>query len=149
MVTVAGYPGGKREKAALDVWKERPEALLEEAVWGMLPRNKLRKEFMRRLRIFPDEEHPLDFIPPGQVRARIPVRDRSCPIRDESNRSLFQVTINVPSPARAAKAFRDWLVLQGKGELSEVRLVTSRQQGEERHAILDRNTPWFWLRRHR
>lgn len=64
---IAGYPGGLKERSAIEVWKREPEALVEEAVWGMLPRNNLRKDWMRRLRIFPTEDHPFAFMPRGQA----------------------------------------------------------------------------------
>lgn len=53
-----GYPGGLKERTAQDQFQRAPEKILYEAVYGMLPKNKLRKERARKLRIFVDEDHP-------------------------------------------------------------------------------------------
>lgn len=51
------YPGGIRVRKAKDLIQEKPTKILYDAVWGMLPRNKLRKKLIKKLRIFPNEEH--------------------------------------------------------------------------------------------
>lgn len=44
-----GYPGGLREKKMKDVFKKNPGEVLKKAVYNMLPKNKLRKEMIKRL----------------------------------------------------------------------------------------------------
>lgn len=51
------YPGGIRSRSARDIMKKKPEKILYDAVWGMLPRNKLRKKLMKKLHLFPGETH--------------------------------------------------------------------------------------------
>lgn len=51
------YPAGLRTRTAREMIEKKPEEILYDAVWGMLPRNKLRKHMMKKLRIFPGEEH--------------------------------------------------------------------------------------------
>ena len=53
-----GYPGGLREVPARRMLENRPESVIEEAVLGMLPKNKLRKRLARRLRVYAGGEHP-------------------------------------------------------------------------------------------
>jgi large subunit ribosomal protein L13 len=53
-----GYPGGLKERTAKQQMYKDPTQILYNAVYGMLPKNKLRKARARKLRIFPDEEHP-------------------------------------------------------------------------------------------
>jgi len=53
-----GYPGGLREVPVRKMLETRPERVIEEAVLGMLPKNKLRKQFARRLRIYAGDQHP-------------------------------------------------------------------------------------------
>lgn len=53
-----GYPGGLREVSARKMFETRPERMIEEAVLGMLPKNKLRKQMARRLRVYRGAEHP-------------------------------------------------------------------------------------------
>jgi large subunit ribosomal protein L13 len=52
------YPGGLREVAAKRVFETKPERLIREAVLGMLPKNKLRKRMVKRLKIYLAEQHP-------------------------------------------------------------------------------------------
>ncbi|MHB1757187.1 MAG: 50S ribosomal protein L13 [Leptospirillum sp.] len=53
----SGYPGGFRETTAGEMRERKPEYILSHAVKGMLPKNKLAKLYMTRLRIFPGPEH--------------------------------------------------------------------------------------------
>lgn len=53
-----GYPGGLRIRTLEQLLQDHPERALEHAVRGMLPKNKLGKHLLRRLRIFPDADHP-------------------------------------------------------------------------------------------
>lgn len=53
-----GYPGGLREVPVRKMLETRPERVIEEAVLGMLPKNKLRKQFARRLRVYAGDQHP-------------------------------------------------------------------------------------------
>ena len=52
------YPGGLREVAARKVFETKPERLIREAVLGMLPKNKLRKRMVKRLKIYLADQHP-------------------------------------------------------------------------------------------
>lgn len=53
----SGYPGGFREESAEVLKGRKPTKLLELAVKGMLPKNKLRDNFMKKLKLYPGEEH--------------------------------------------------------------------------------------------
>jgi large subunit ribosomal protein L13 len=53
-----GYPGGLKERAARFQRVERPEAMIEEAVWGMLPKNKLGRKMLKKLKVYRGGEHP-------------------------------------------------------------------------------------------
>jgi large subunit ribosomal protein L13 len=52
------YPGGLREIKARKVFESRPDRLIREAVLGMLPKNKLRKRLVNRLKIYFADQHP-------------------------------------------------------------------------------------------
>ena len=52
------YPGGLREVGARKLFETKPEKMVREAVLGMLPKNKLRKRMVKRLKIYPAEQHP-------------------------------------------------------------------------------------------
>ena len=51
------YGGGFRTRTARQLLEKKPEKILFDAVWGMMPRNKLRNSIMKKLRIFPLEAH--------------------------------------------------------------------------------------------
>ncbi|MBI2889192.1 MAG: 50S ribosomal protein L13 [Nitrospirae bacterium] len=53
-----GYPGGLRSDDAAKVRREHPERLLLMAVSGMLPKNKLRKRMLGRLKVYAGPSHP-------------------------------------------------------------------------------------------
>lgn len=53
----SGFPGGLKEAQLKDLREKSPESIIEEAVKGMLPKNKLAAGRMARLRVFPGAEH--------------------------------------------------------------------------------------------
>jgi len=54
----SGFPGGLRTETALDVKNKYPERLVERAVRGMLPTNRMRDVQLRRLKVYAGREHP-------------------------------------------------------------------------------------------
>lgn len=54
----SGYPGGIKEETFHDLAAKNPAKIIRLAVWGMLPKNKLRPKMMKRLKIFRDANHP-------------------------------------------------------------------------------------------
>ncbi len=54
----SGYPGGLKQKTFAVVKDEKPTEIIRHAVWGMLPKNKLRHRLITRLYIFADDNHP-------------------------------------------------------------------------------------------
>jgi large subunit ribosomal protein L13 len=52
------YPGGLREAKITKVLATKPERVIREAVLGMLPKNKLRKRMVQRLKVYSAEQHP-------------------------------------------------------------------------------------------
>jgi large subunit ribosomal protein L13 len=53
----SGYPGGISSIAFKDLLKKDSKKVIQNAVYGMLPKNKLRDKMMLRLNVFPTEEH--------------------------------------------------------------------------------------------
>jgi large subunit ribosomal protein L13 len=53
-----GYPGGLVEKSLKRVRAERPTRIVEDAVAGMLPKNKLGKQMFRKLKVYAGDKHP-------------------------------------------------------------------------------------------
>lgn len=52
------YPGGLKEVVARKVFESKPDKVVREAVLGMLPKNKLRKRLVKRLKIYLADQHP-------------------------------------------------------------------------------------------
>jgi large subunit ribosomal protein L13 len=52
------YPGGLREISARKMFETKPERIIREAVLGMLPKNKLRKRMVKRLKVYLADQHP-------------------------------------------------------------------------------------------
>lgn len=53
----SGFPGGMKEMTLADKLAKNPEGVIELAVKGMLPKNKLSADRLARLRVFADENH--------------------------------------------------------------------------------------------
>jgi len=51
------YPGGLRQISAKDMFAKHPERVIELAVKGMLPKNKLGKAMAKKLKVYADAEH--------------------------------------------------------------------------------------------
>ncbi|HEX2234606.1 MAG TPA: 50S ribosomal protein L13 [Thermoleophilaceae bacterium] len=54
----SGYPGGLRARTLGDMLERRPEEVIRLAVRGMLPRNRLGRAQLRKLKIYAGPEHP-------------------------------------------------------------------------------------------
>tara|TARA_B100001996_G_scaffold351318_1_gene311254 strand:- start:1250 stop:1684 length:435 start_codon:yes stop_codon:yes gene_type:complete len=53
----SGYPGGEKMTSYEDMLRMKPQKVIENAVKGMLPKNKLRDVMLKRLKIFAAEDH--------------------------------------------------------------------------------------------
>ena len=54
----SGYPGGLREVPLKDLLAKQPERVIEHAVRGMLPKNRLGRKQMGHLRVYAGPDHP-------------------------------------------------------------------------------------------
>ena len=54
----SGYIGGLKTTMARKLNLEKPERLIKAAVWGMLPKNRLGRKLLRKLKIYGGAEHP-------------------------------------------------------------------------------------------
>lgn len=52
------YPGGLRSTRAGELISDRPERIVREAVKGMLPRNRLSRRLITKLKVYPEADHP-------------------------------------------------------------------------------------------
>ena len=54
----SGYPGGLRNLTAGQMLARKPEMVLQSAVKGMLPKNKLGRKMFKKLKVYSGGEHP-------------------------------------------------------------------------------------------
>jgi|SRR5687768_1756597 large subunit ribosomal protein L13 len=62
-----GYPGGLKSRAARFIRAEKPESMIEEAVWGMLPKSRLGRKMLKKLKVYRGPEHPHQAQQPEKV----------------------------------------------------------------------------------
>ncbi len=70
----SGYPGGLREQSYSKLMAERPTLVVEKAIRGMLPKNRLGRQMISKLAVYAGPEHPHQAqqpepLPVGQVPA--------------------------------------------------------------------------------
>jgi len=53
-----GYPSGRKVETAGSIWERKPEFILQEAVRRMLPKNKLGKHMLKKLKMVVGPDHP-------------------------------------------------------------------------------------------
>jgi large subunit ribosomal protein L13 len=54
----SGYPGGLRTRTLGEMLERRPEEVIRLAVRGMLPRNRLARQQLRKLKVYTGPDHP-------------------------------------------------------------------------------------------
>jgi large subunit ribosomal protein L13 len=57
-LTYSGYPGGQKAETAKELINRRPEVVIERAVKGMLPKNRLGRAMYKKLFVYAEAEHP-------------------------------------------------------------------------------------------
>lgn len=87
--TYSGYPGGQRDVAAWKLFERRPERILELAIMRMMPKNKIGRHMLAKLKLYVGPDHP------HQAQCPIPLEPFSG--RPEAAGAVF-------AAAKAAKA---------------------------------------------
>ncbi|SEL21059.1 LSU ribosomal protein L13P [Aquimarina amphilecti] len=65
-----GYPGGQRSLTAQELFDKNPERLIEKAVKGMLPKNKLGAVLFRNLKVYAGADHNQDAQKPKTINLK-------------------------------------------------------------------------------
>ena len=66
-LTHTGYPGGQKKTSPEDLFAKRPESVIEGAVKGMLPRNRLGRAIMGNLHVYSGETHKHEAQQPKEI----------------------------------------------------------------------------------
>jgi large subunit ribosomal protein L13 len=67
-----GYPGGIKSTNLRELLAKNPERVIEKAVWGMLPHNRMGRNLMRKLRIYAGADHPHAAQEPKPIQEVLP-----------------------------------------------------------------------------
>ena len=54
----SGYPGGLKETKLRDMLNKHPDRVIKSAVKGMLPKNKLGRKYLKKLKVYAGPDHP-------------------------------------------------------------------------------------------
>lgn len=54
----SGYQGGLKEIPVATMLERHPDRILRRAVWGMIPKNRMGRKIIRRLKIYSGDSHP-------------------------------------------------------------------------------------------
>jgi large subunit ribosomal protein L13 len=54
----SGYPGGLKAESARHRLQRKPEKVITDAVWGMLPKGRLGRALLKKLKVYRGTEHP-------------------------------------------------------------------------------------------
>ncbi len=68
--TYSGYPGGQKRISAEDLVNKKPIALIENAVKGMLPKNRLGRQIFKSLYVYEGAEHPHQAQQPKELKIK-------------------------------------------------------------------------------
>jgi large subunit ribosomal protein L13 len=52
------YPGGLKSETLKELLQKKPEEVIRRAVWGMIPKNKLGRQVIKKLKIYRGPDHP-------------------------------------------------------------------------------------------
>lgn len=63
----SGFPGGIKEKSLKEVLDSSAEEVIKSAVKGMLPKNKLGKQMIKKLKVYNSEQHPHEAQKPLEI----------------------------------------------------------------------------------
>ena len=63
----SGYPGGIKSESFNSLRQRKPEKIIERAVWGMLPKNRLGRAIFKHLKVYTGPSHPHEAQKPKEL----------------------------------------------------------------------------------
>lgn len=67
----SGDPGHLKEATARELREKTPERLIRYAVWGMLPKNRLGRKLLSKLKVYAGPEHPHQAQQPQPIKVKV------------------------------------------------------------------------------
>ena len=68
----SGYPGGLKSANLRTLLEKNPERVIQKAVWGMLPHNRMGRKLLGKLKVYAGPEHPHQAQQPKPVAEVLP-----------------------------------------------------------------------------
>ena len=63
----SGFPGGIKSESFNSLRQRKPERIIERAVWGILPKNRLGRSILKKLHIYANDQHPHESQKPQEL----------------------------------------------------------------------------------
>ena len=67
-IRYTGYPGGQRSLNATEQFEKNPNSIIEKSVKGMLPKNRLNRQIIKKLKVYNDDNHPHEAQNPEEIK---------------------------------------------------------------------------------
>ena len=64
----SGFPGGIKQISFQDQMEKNPEKVIRDAVKGMLPKNRLNRQIIKKLKVYDDANHPHEAQNPEELK---------------------------------------------------------------------------------
>ena len=64
----SGFPGGIKQISFQDQMEKNPEKVIRDAVKGMLPKNRLNRQIIKKLKVYNDDNHPHEAQNPQEIK---------------------------------------------------------------------------------
>lgn len=124
----SGYPGGLRTSTFADEMAKSPEEVLRRAVRGMLPKNRLSRQVIKKLKIYVGPEHPHE----AQFRGTPGVPNSNTKRREAKERRKAQSAKKRPATkAAAAPEPADDVAVEAEAELVATAAVPAPDVADE------------------
>ena len=69
-MTYSGWKGGEKYRSVAQVRAKQPEKLIHRAVWGMIPKNRLGRQLMTKLKVYRGSQHPHAAQQPAELKIK-------------------------------------------------------------------------------
>lgn len=66
----SGFPGGIKSKSIVELLATRPQYVIREAVWGMLPKNRMGRKMLKHMHVFSTPEHNMQAQNPTPITVK-------------------------------------------------------------------------------
>ena len=69
-MTYSGWKGGEKYTSVAQLRAKQPEKLIHRAVWGMIPKNRLGRQLMTKLKVYRGSQHPHAAQQPAELKIK-------------------------------------------------------------------------------